>query len=199
LEDSEVEKIFEKLVECGEIRHSPSVQRRKQKETEQKQKVAEQKQKAAEAAKRKEKEARKAKEIAERKKFLEGIGRIESNILLSYATFQEFEAALRNYDVEQKRLLKEKYAEYINSISSLGFLGDSDDGANNYMWLIDKQKPQAGSIIIAIVYVVHLGMKKINDAILNAKSEKEECRWIQLRDKVNEFYSNIESKIKNNR
>jgi alpha-tubulin suppressor-like RCC1 family protein/predicted nucleic acid-binding Zn ribbon protein len=116
------------------------------------------------------------KEREERNKFREYLNKTEKKILYSHDVFIGFKKKMSSYkDESKKEILKEKYGKNIEYIQSEKFLEDNEDefGARNLMWLINKQKPDAGRGIIALILSNYTFIDLLDNKIEYDKKQNE--------------------------
>jgi len=210
---SRTQQFFEALLELGLIDITPLEKQRKQEEKARKDnenrwqqlreaeaKKADEKAKAAAIKAQKDAEiaAQKAYEDAKIKMFMQYLSDVESNILFSHKVYAGFIETTSGFSAPQRKLTRDKYSRFINSMASLEFLEDGDDGASNCMWLINKQKKQAGAVIMSLVFSKYFDCKKIQTAIDDAQSEREETKWIKLQETIADMYAKVEGIINEN-
>ena len=108
--------------------------------------------------------------------FMEYLHETEKNILNSHDVFNNFKNnAISSFNDFQKELLKERYEKNIEYIQSIKFLEDNDNefGSRNLMWLVNKQKPDAGKKIIALILSNHTYIDLLDKQIESAKKQDE--------------------------
>jgi alpha-tubulin suppressor-like RCC1 family protein len=127
----------------------------------------------------------------ESSKFIEYLNDTEVNIIISHDVFSNFRNnASGSFNESQKELLKERYGKNIEYILSEKFLEDNEEefGARNLIWLVKKQKPDAGKGIIALILSKHTFIDLLDKQIELDKKQNE----ISL---VKEYLEKIENGI----